>query len=157
MPQFYRALNDVLLSTLVVLLILLPIGWFWGKRMAKPLEYLAESMTKVGREPTESLRHGLPEGRDEIGVLSSRFSRMLEELEEKKGNCRSRCSPPSVLRRSVALPRASSHEINNPLGGMLNAISTYRKRGNADPMTAKTISLLERGLLQIRKPLLHCS
>ncbi|MEJ2116931.1 MAG: HAMP domain-containing sensor histidine kinase [Alphaproteobacteria bacterium] len=43
-----------------------------------------------------------------------------------------------------------AHEINNPLGGMLNAISTLKKHGNADPQTTKTDSLLERGLGQIQ-------
>jgi signal transduction histidine kinase len=44
-----------------------------------------------------------------------------------------------------------AHEINNPLGGMLNAINTCRKHGSVDPVTARTIRLLERGLLQIKE------
>ena len=150
LPQFYDALGRVALSTLAVLVVLLPIGWYWGKRMAMPLEYLAESMTKVGHEPVERLRQGLPAGRDEIGVLSSRFVRMLEELEEKKAMQRQMLAS----ERLAAIGRLTagiSHEINNPLGGMLNAISTYRKHGNADAMTMKTMSLLERGLTQIRE------
>ena len=150
LPQFYSALATVLLSTGVVLGILLPIGWYWGKRMAQPLEYLAESMTKVGREPVETLRRGLPTGGDEIGLLSSRFSRMLEELEEKKA-MEQQMLASERLAAIGRLTAGISHEINNPLGGMLNAISTYRKHGTPDPMTAKTISLLERGLRQIRE------
>ena len=41
--------------------------------------------------------------------------------------------------------------INNPLGGMLNAISTLKRHGSPDHLTQKTISLLERGLSQIRE------
>jgi two-component system NtrC family sensor kinase len=150
LPQFYSALGALILSTGAVLTVLLPIGWYWGKRMARPLEYLAQSMTKVGREPVENLRRGLPAGRDEIGVLSASFSRMLEELEEKKAMER------QVLasERLAAIGRLTagiSHEINNPLGGMLNAISTSKKRGTSDPAAAKTLSLLERGLTQIRE------
>lgn len=150
LPQFYSALTTVLLSTGLMLAILLPIGWYWGKRMAQPLEYLAESMTKVGREPIESLQRGLPKGGDEIGVLSSRFSRMLEELEEKKA-MEQQMLASERLAAIGRLTAGISHEINNPLGGMLNAINTYRKHGTPDAMTAKTISLLERGLTQIRE------
>lgn len=31
-----------------------------------------------------------------------------------------------------------THEINNPLGGMLNVISNCRRRGNPDPHAEKT-------------------
>lgn len=150
LPRFYSDLAALLISTAVVLAILLPVGWYWGKRMAQPLERLAESMTKVGRESMQSLRSGLPSGRDEIGVLGASFSRMLEELEEKKA------MEQQVLasERLAAIGRLTagiSHEINNPLGGMLNAISTFKKRGTSDPAAAKTMSLLERGLTQIQE------
>jgi signal transduction histidine kinase len=42
-----------------------------------------------------------------------------------------------------------AHEINNPLGGMLNAISTLKRHGSPDPVMQKTVSLIERGLSQI--------
>lgn len=150
LPQFYDALGGVALSTLAVLLVLLPIGWYWGRRMAEPLEYLAESMTKVGREPIEALRRGLPRSGDEIGMLGAGFDRMLQELEEKKAMQKQMLAS----ERLAAIGRLTagiSHEINNPLGGMLNAISTYKKHGSGDAMTMKTLSLLERGLLQIRE------
>ncbi len=44
-----------------------------------------------------------------------------------------------------------AHEINNPLGGMLNAIDTFKHHGCTDAVTGKTLSLLERGLEQIRE------
>jgi len=49
-----------------------------------------------------------------------------------------------------ALFAGIAHEINNPLGGMLNAISNYRRHGGADPHAVKTLALIERGLVQIR-------
>lgn len=150
LPRFHDAFVRVLLSTSAVLLVLLPLGWYWGKRMAEPLEYLAESMTKVGREPFADLRAGLPKGRDEIGMLSARFGQMLGELEEKKAMEKQMLAS----ERLAAIGRLTAgigHEINNPLGGMLNAISTYKKHGTPDAMTFRTMSLLERGLLQIRE------
>jgi signal transduction histidine kinase len=55
--------------------------------------------------------------------------------------------------RLAAVGRVSAaiaHEINNPLGGMLNAVDTLDKHGQPDALTRKTLGLLERGLQQIR-------
>jgi two-component system, NtrC family, sensor kinase len=43
-----------------------------------------------------------------------------------------------------------AHEINNPLGGMLNAISTFKRHGADPAVIKKTMDLLERGLRQIQ-------
>jgi len=43
-----------------------------------------------------------------------------------------------------------AHEINNPLGGMLNAIGTYRKHGDNPEVAQRTLDLLDRGLAQLR-------
>jgi signal transduction histidine kinase len=55
--------------------------------------------------------------------------------------------------RLAAVGRVSAaiaHEINNPLGGMLNAIDTALRHGQPDVVSRKTLGLLERGLQQIR-------
>jgi signal transduction histidine kinase len=44
-----------------------------------------------------------------------------------------------------------AHEINNPLGGMLMAIDTLKCHSDTDPRTLKTITLIERGLAQIKE------
>jgi signal transduction histidine kinase len=93
----------------------------------------------------------LPEvsSNDEIGLLSQRFRAMLKDLAEKR----------EIERRMIATERLAAvgrvaagvaHEINNPLGGMLNALSTYRRHGTQADLGERTISLLERGLQQIR-------
>ena len=56
--------------------------------------------------------------------------------------------------RLAAFERLSTgvaHEINNPLGGMLTALSTYRRHGAREALSQRTVSLLERGLPQIRE------
>ncbi|MCU0936418.1 MAG: sensor histidine kinase, partial [Gammaproteobacteria bacterium] len=44
-----------------------------------------------------------------------------------------------------------AHEINNPLGGMLNAINTFRRHGSDPAVAERTLDLLQRGLVQIQQ------
>jgi signal transduction histidine kinase len=107
-------------------------------------------MRRVGSEPPSRLASDLYLGGDEIGQLGRQFQAMLHELENKQALERQ-----MIMSDRLAcigrLTAGIAHEINNPLGGMLNAINTCRRHGNADPVAERTISLLERGLLQIKE------
>jgi signal transduction histidine kinase len=138
------------LVTLFVLLLILPISWYWGRRMAEPLVHLAECIGQVGTKIPEPGTLQVEQSRDELGQVARAVDRLFEELREKQA------LEAEMLfsERLAAIGRLTggiAHEINNPLGGMLNAINTYRKHGDSDPeLAARTMSLLERGLLQIR-------
>ena len=43
-----------------------------------------------------------------------------------------------------------AHEINNPLGGILNAIDTLKQHGERPEVRSRTLDLIERGLKGIR-------
>lgn len=150
MPRLYAIAQRAALVTLAVLCVLLPISWYWGRRMATPLIELADGMAKVGTVPAASIEPAFKyESNDEIGRAGAAFRRMLGELREMEALEKEVV----VSERLAAVGRLSAgiaHEINNPLGGMLNAISTFRKHGDGNPVTLRTISLLERGLLQIK-------
>ncbi len=149
LPPFYATIERVALSTLLVLAILLPIGWWIGRRMAVPLVRLAAAMGRVGAAPGGELTRGLFVGGDEIGQLGRQFERMVEELDQKRALEKQMIAAD----RLAALGRLTAgiaHEINNPLGGMMNAINTFRHHASPDPVAARTMSLLERGLSQIR-------
>jgi two-component system, NtrC family, sensor kinase len=148
-PRLAEVAAGTLYAALAALLMLLPLGWLAGKRLAEPLSHLAECLGRVGRELPDAIHCEFPHGRDEIGQLAERFQGMVEELRNKQ-----------VLEKHLAqsdrlaavgrLSAGIAHEINNPLGGMLNAISNYRRRGSPDPHAEKTLALIERGLVQIR-------
>ena len=138
------------LVTLLVIAVILPISWYWGHRMAAPLVRLAECIGKVGSTIPDAHACDLYRSKDEIGQVGEALTRMLVELREKQALEREIV----FSERLAAIGRLTggiAHEINNPLGGMLNAINTYRRHGASDPdLAARTLSLLERGLLQIR-------
>jgi len=144
------ALIELALITLPGLLLLIPLGWYWGKRMAEPLAQMAQAMSRVGHDSPAKIADSLPpESRDEIGQLARSARSMLAELARKEVLEREMVA----AERLAAVGRVSAgiaHEINNPLGGMLNAIDTVTRHGHPDPFTRKTLGLLERGLQQIR-------
>lgn len=149
-PRFYTLSRQVLLAIAAALALILPLGWYWGRRMAEPLAHLADCMAEVGKRPWHEFHCALGEGSDEIGLLSTRFRQMLRELEEKAALEKEMLA----TQRLAAIGRLTAgiaHEINNPLGGMLNAVSTWRKHGTPDEVGLRTLSLLERGLTQIRE------
>ena len=150
-PRFIGLAQRAAWVTGAVLALLLPAGWYWGRRVAQPLVDLAGAMGQVGPHVPADLSYvHRYRGRDEIGRLGLEFERMLGGLREKEVLEKQMIAS----ERLAAIGRITAgiaHEINNPLGGMLNAINTFRRHGPADSMTVRTLSLIERGLLQIKE------
>jgi len=148
--RFYALTRTAILITLLVLAVLLPLGVYWGKRMAAPLLQLSDTMSKITPNLPEPDQIELVESKDEIGQLAKSFKAMLGELKEKE-HLQQQVITSDRLAALGRLAAGVAHEINNPLGGMLNAISTFKRHGEQDPITLKTLSILERGLLQIKE------
>ena len=148
-PRFARLAGRAGVATLVVIAALLPLSWYWGARLAEPLVKLAGCLGRIGREVPAQLDCRLFESRDEIGQLGTGFRQMLRELKAKE-DLERQVIAAERLAAVGRLTASIAHEINNPLGGMLNAISTQRRYGQLDALGEKTFSLLERGLVQVR-------
>jgi len=150
LARFYEILFGGVLVTSAVLALLLPIGWLWGRRIVRPLARLADCMRRIEREDPRTLECPVPTGDDEIGQLGQRFAAMLSALSEQAALER------RVLQteRLAAVGRVAAgvaHEINNPLGGMLMAIDTYRGQDLGDARSNRLLDLLDRGLQQIQE------
>lgn len=151
LPRFRgHALYAVLIGALV-LAVLLPLNWYWGQRMARPLVDLSRRMGRAvqgGHEddpPQENYLY-----HDELGQLFQAFEAMQGEMRQKAMLER------ELLRteRLTAIGRLASgmaHEVNNPLGGMLMALDTLKTRGGLPEQASRTVGMLERGLKQIQE------
>ena len=149
LPRFIGLVGRAALVTLLVLIVIMPIAWISARRTGEPLLALAEAMRHVPLELEMARLSDLPKSGDELGQLGDSFGRMLNELKKKE----ELEDQMLVTERLAAVGRLSAgiaHEINNPLGGMLTAIKTYQRHGGGDPLANQTLSLLERGLDQIR-------
>lgn len=148
--RLYSLIRSAILITLMVLTVLLPLGIYWGRRMADPLLHLSQAMARSGPALPDPDTLLIEESHDEIGQLAKSFKTMLAELKEKE-QLQQQVITADRLAAVGRLAAGIAHEINNPLGGMLNAISTFKRHGAQDPLTLKTLSMLERGLLQIKE------
>jgi len=147
--SFDRVVKRTAWTTLIVLLILLPITWLWGRRMASPLSLLTERMAELGQKLPAPLPDRIYTDGDELGRLFQVYDQMRHELADKEALER------QIVKsdRLAALGRLTAgmaHEINNPLGGLLTAVDTLKRHGQLDPVQAKVVPLLERGLTQIQ-------
>lgn len=150
LPRFLESAKQAALMACLVLAVLLPINWYWGQRTAIPLVRLAERMEELGQRLPDNLSSEIYDYQDELGRLFKAYNRTLQQLREK-----------ALIEREVIhserlvaigqLAAGIAHEINNPLLGMLTSINTLRHHGDPDARTIKTLTLLERGLTQIKE------
>ncbi len=148
LPRFFGFAVGAAGTGALVLAILLPLNWYWGRRMTEPLVQLAHGMSEIVTGAPEELGPELYAYHDELGQLFTAYRQAAAEIRAK-----------SALEREVMqserlaavgrLAAGIAHEVNNPLGGMLMAIDTLKQRGTMDAATARTVALLERGLQQI--------
>lgn len=148
----YSAFGHALWYSAAVLTALLAlVGWL-GRRMLAPLRELQHCLGLVGRLPPDEIRWPLANAPDEFGELAKAFEAMLAGLMERE----------LLLERMVRSERLAAvgrfaagiaHEMNNPIGGMLNALGTQKRHRDDPVVTQKTLDLVERGLLQVRQTL----
>ncbi len=144
------AVVEVALVSVPGLLLLVPLGWVAGKRLAEPLVQMTKALAQVSQEaPEQVLKLLPPESGDEVGQLSTQARHMLDGL-ARKAALEHEVMASDRLAAVGRVSAAIAHEINNPLGGMLNAIDTAMRHGQPDALSRKTFGLLQRGLQQIR-------
>ncbi|WP_050470563.1 MULTISPECIES: sensor histidine kinase [Herbaspirillum] len=149
LPKVRDLLWRMLILTAIAMAVIVPLGWQLGRKIVSPLNRLRMGMANIGERQAALIDPHADIGSDEIGQLHREFVTMFHELENKE---QLEQQIQSAERMALAGKLASSvaHEINNPLGGMLNAVSNLRMHGYDDPFVEKTISLIERGLRQIQ-------
>ncbi|MCC8166313.1 MAG: HAMP domain-containing histidine kinase [Planctomycetes bacterium] len=107
---------------------------------------------------------GLSRRRDEIGTLADSFNIMAEAVNESRLHLEEKVRVAGdrieAAQRSLAfserlaatgrLAAGVAHEINNPLGGVMNAIARLQKGGMTPERTEKYWKITEDGLDRIR-------
>ncbi len=125
-------------------------GWFLVARMMRPVRILSEHLG-VARE---TLAVPIPESvvsetRAEFGRLFRGYNALVRSMMERE-EMGKRLAEEKRLGSLGRLASAVAHEINNPLGGMFNALATLKSHGHLNAVRDGSLGLLERGLIGIR-------
>src|SRR5271169_454253 len=126
------------------------VGYFALKRMLHPLGVLTSYVERVrdGRiEPIPD--HHRTRLSSEFGQLFDQFNAMARALSERE-TLAAHLAEQEKYALLGKLASGMAHEVNNPLGGMLNLVNTLRKHGKDGTIRQRSLDLLERGLTGIK-------
>ncbi|MFO7920462.1 HAMP domain-containing protein [Rhodobacteraceae bacterium W635] len=145
----WRALWLLLLGNTLATCILAGLGYVAMRRMLRPVSSIARHMSGAEGEPQPIAEADIPDGDGELARLARTYNGMVRDV-AAKADVERRLGE---RERFVALGRLSSslaHEINNPLGGLLNATDTIRTFSHRPEVVETSADLLERGLRHLR-------
>jgi signal transduction histidine kinase len=125
-------------------------GWLVVARMMRPVRVLTEHLG------ASSEGVAVPIADWEVARSRGEFRRMFRAYNDlstsiaERDELRKRLAEEERLGSLGRLASSIAHEINNPLGGLFNALSTLRTHGHLPAARDGAIGLLERGLAGIR-------
>jgi signal transduction histidine kinase len=124
-------------------------GWLAVARILRPVGRLAQAMDDSKGVPTPIAEAEIPRDDPQFARLIETYNRMTTAV-ERRAEAERRLAE---RERFVSLGRLSSslaHEINNPLGGLLNANDTIRTYADRPDVVRQSADLLQRGLEHLR-------
>lgn len=149
-PDWAALSTPALIGAALAVIVLGPLGWLAGRRMARPVAQVADCIAQIGRVDLVQLQQLVPQVSDpELGRIAGAVRRLLAEMSARQAN-EQRALSAERLAAVGRITAAVAHEINNPLAGLLTATRTLRLHGDAADTRLRTVDLIERGLHQIR-------
>jgi len=146
--------REVLLTLIVtnaaLTLVFAGFGYLAVRRMVRPIDVLAAHLER-GRgghiEPVPRAEIGAKNS--EFGRLFRRYNALVRALSEREALA-ARLAEEEKMGSLGRLASGMAHEINNPLGGMFNAIDTIERHGDEPSVRHSALRIVKRGLVGIR-------
>jgi signal transduction histidine kinase len=145
-----EVLWTLIVSNAALTLLLAALGWFAVRRMVAPMKILAEHLEAAPDGSVTPIPDAwIPPAKTETGRLFRSFNRMAHAVAERQ-SLMTRLAEEERLGSLGRLASGVAHEINNPLGGLFNALDTLKVHGAKPQVRVTAIDLLDRGLRGIR-------
>lgn len=141
-----NVLFTLIATNLTLTLVLASAAWFIVARMMRPVRmltaFLEQSQSgEVAPIPDTIVARA---GRDFRRPFAA-FNKLAMAVTERAA-LRARLAEEERLASLGRLASGMAHEINNPLGGIFNAIDTLKRHGDKPAVRKSTIDLIDRGL-----------
>ena len=140
-----EVLATLVLTNGALTAILALIGFATVRWMIRPLQVLEHHMLEAADGTPKRITTTSGSSNSETWRLFSAFNSLLDADDERRELSR-KLAEEEKLASLGRLSSVMAHEINNPLGGLLNAVDTLRQHGSKSDVRNASLDLLQRGL-----------
>jgi signal transduction histidine kinase len=119
------------------------------RRVLRPVARLTDAMGQSADALQPIPEEAVPRRNPEIAHLYDTYNRLIHAVEERNATAKRLAE----RERFVSLGRLAgtlAHEVNNPLGGLLNTVDTLRTYPERADVVKSSADLLDRGLRHMR-------
>lgn len=141
----------LLLTNLALTIALAAIGFLLVRRMTRPVTALTK-LFEAGKSGQMALAAEFEQGSQsqEFKRLFQGYNALARAVSERE-ILSVRLAEEEKVASLGRLASGMAHEINNPLGGMFNALDSLKKHGDKEQVRSTSLRLIEQGLSGIRE------